>query len=214
MKDIITLENSHDVIKEVETAFFDIPFENSQFQTECFVIAGQITPERAYRAIGLRMHAKLRALNEARFARMKEQVDLDEIEHKLNSGTLSQFDIRREQIKKQEILSTRNWTDKLINDAISELNILYKHFKSLPKYTREQFEAGEKLHFEQRLNRQALGLEGAKESLINMNEDIQAISEYEQKVLQLQDSATDSLLLELSQSMPNLLVQKQKEYQK
>lgn len=203
----VTYENAQDVIKEIEEAFFDIPFENSHFQTESFVIGSQITPERAYRAIGLRMHAKLRALNEAKFGRMKEQIDLDEIEHKLNSGELNQFDRRREEIKKLEILSHRNWTDKLINDAISELNVLYKHFKSLPKYTREQFEQGEKLHYEQRLNRQALGLEGAKESIINMNEDILAIRNYEEKVLQLENASTETLL-QLSHNMSNLLKEK------
>lgn len=204
----VTYENSQDVIAEIEQAFFDIPFENSAFQTEAFVIGGQITPERAYRSIGLRMHAKLRALNEAKFGRMKEEVDLDEIEHKLNSGELNQFDRRREEIKKQQILSQRNWTDKLINDAISELNVLYKHFKSLPKFTREQFEQGEKLHYEQRLNRQVLGLEGAKESLINMNEDIHAIKSYEEKVLQLENTSNSDDLLKLSYGLSNLLKEK------
>jgi hypothetical protein len=206
MRDLVTYENAEDVIQEVEDAFFDIPFENSKFQTEAFVIGGQITPERAYRAIGLRMHSKLRALNEAKFGRMKEQVDLDEIDHKLANENLSPFDRRREEIKKQELLSHRRWTDKLINDAISELNVLYKHFKSLPKYTRAQFEAGERLHFEQRLNRQVLGLEGAKESLINMNEDLQAIAHYEEQVSQLESSLSDVMLIELSKTLPNILV--------
>lgn len=205
MKDLVTFENAQDVIQEVEDAFFDIPFENSKFQTESFVIGGQITPERAYRAIGLRMHAKLRALNEAKFGRMKEQVDIDEIDYKLANESLSPFDRRREEIKKQEILSRRAWTDKLINDAISELNVLYKHFKALPKYTREQFEEGERLHFEQRLNRQALGLEGAKESLINMNDDVRAIAQYEEKVAMLENNASTASLLELSRSLPNIL---------
>ena len=210
MNNIITVENSQDVIKEVEDAFFDIPFENSRFQTESFVIGGQITPERAYRAIGLRMHAKLRALNEAKFGRMKEQVDLDEIEYKLQNEQLSPFDRRREEIKKEEIFSRRNWTDKLINDAISELNVLYKHFKALPKYTRDQFESGERLHFEQRLNRQVLGLEGAKESLINMNDDVRALSHYEDSVGKL-ENASDQLLIELSRSLPNILRENAKE---
>lgn len=204
----VTYENSEDVIREIEQAFFDIPFENSKFQTESFVIGGQITPERAYRAIGLRMHAKLRALNEAKFGRMKEQVDLDEIEHKLSSGELNKFDRRREEIKRDQILSNRTWTDKLINDALSELNVLYKHFKALPKYTREQFENGERLHYEQRLNRQVLGLEGAKESLINMREDISALKHYEERVLALENKASDEELLMLSNGLSNLLKEK------
>jgi hypothetical protein len=204
----VTYENSEDVVREIEQAFFDIPFENSKFQTESFVIGGQITPERAYRAIGLRMHAKLRALNEAKFGRMKEQVDLEEIEHKLNTGELNKFDRRREEIKREQILSNRTWTDKLINDALSELNVLYKHFKALPKYTREQFENGERLHYEQRLNRQVLGLEGAKESLINMQEDIAALKHYEERVLALENNASNEQLLMLSHGLSNLLKEK------
>lgn len=207
MNNIINQENATDIINEIDKAFYDIPFENSRFQTETFVLASQITPERAYRAIGLRMHAKLRALNEAKYGLMREQIDLDEIEHKLNSGELCQFEYRRETVKREEILSRRNWTNKLINDAITELNVLYHHFSKLPKYTREQFEAGEKLHFEQRLNRAALGLEGAKESLINMNDDIHALKDYEEKFALLENSS-DADLLKLTSSLTNLLKEK------
>lgn len=201
----ITPENAEDIVGEIEQAFYDIPFENSAFQTESFVIASQITPERAYRAIGLRMHSKLSALREAQFGRMKEQVDLDEIDYKLSNPELDQFSRRREEIKKLEILSRRTWTDKLINDAVAELNILYKHFKTLPKYTREQFEQAEKIHFTQKLQRQVVGIEGAKEALINMNEDTLAIQKYEEEVLKLGSSADTGSLLKLTSSLSNIL---------
>jgi hypothetical protein len=202
----ITQDTAENVIKELEDAFYDIPFENSKFQTEAFVIASNITPERAYRSIGLRMMSKLRALNEAKFGKLKQQVDLDEIEHKLADPNLDQFERRRQEIKKQEMSSGNYWSDKLINDAIEELNVLYKHFKTLPKFTREQFESAEKLHFEQRLNRQVLGLSGAKESLVNMSDDIRALENYEQKVQELGFTGQDTLKLEdLRNSMANIL---------
>lgn len=206
----ITQANAEDVIVELENAFYDIPFENSQFQTEAFVVAAQITPERAYRAIGLRMMSKLRALNEAKFARMKQQVDIDEIDHKLANENLDPFERRRQEIKRQEILSGNYWSDKLINDAVQELNVLYTHFKTLPKYTREQFEAAEKLHFEQKLNRQVLGLSGAKESLINMSDDIRALEQYEKKAQEIGFDGDAAIQLEdLRNSMQNLLKQEQ-----
>lgn len=204
---IITFENTEDVIGEVEKAFFDIPFENSQFQTECFVLASQITPERAYRALGLRMHSKLSALNEVKFAILRDQIDIDEIDHKLATEDLSVFERRRQELKKQEILSKTSWTNKLINDAITELNILYKHFKALPRYTRQDFESGEKRHFEQKLGRQLAGLEGTKESLINMNEDIKAL-EYFEEVSGLLENSSD--MENLLKSLPNLLKEEQK----
>ena len=61
-----------------------------------------------------------------------------------------------------------------MNDALTELNILYHHFKALPRYTREQFEQGERQHFEVKLQRQAVGMQGALEALENMNTDMPA----------------------------------------
>ena len=40
----VSADNASDVIKEIEDAFWNIPFENSAFQTENFVLAAQITP--------------------------------------------------------------------------------------------------------------------------------------------------------------------------
>lgn len=203
----IKFENTSDIISEIENAFFDIPFDNSNFQTEAFVIGGQITPERAYRAIGLRMYSKLRALNEAKYSKMNTDIDLDEIEYKLANENLSTFDRRRQELKKEQILSELSWHNKLINDAITELNILYGHFKRLPKYTREQFESAERLHFEQRLHRQVLGFEGAKESLVNMNEDLSALKMYEEKVGLLQNISNVDLL-QLTKMLPNMIKEK------
>ena len=180
---VLTEAQIPDVIKELETAFFDIPFENSAFQTEAFVIAAQLTPERAYRAIGLRMSAKLRALNEAKFGRMKEDIDIAELEEKINHPDTSHWDCKRAEIDIQQKLTNRNYTDKLINDALSELNVLYKHFSALPKYTREEFEQGERKHFQARLTRQVQGVNGALESLSNMTDDLVAIEKFEQETL-------------------------------
>jgi len=168
MKDLITTDNTEDVIKEIEEAFFDIPFENSQFQTEHFVINAALTPERAYRAIGLRMNNRLRALREAQFGRMREDIDIEEMEEQLKAYGLSKYSKRRLEIDIQQKLSNRAFTDKLINDAIKELNVLYYHFKRLPRFTREQFEAAEGKYFIESLNRQVKGIVGANESLTNM----------------------------------------------
>jgi hypothetical protein len=181
---VVTEENYVDVIREIEDAFFDIPFENSSFQTEAFVISSQITPARAYRAIGLRMNAKLRALEEAKYGRMKEDIDIEELYEKINDPATSKWDRKRAQIDVEQKLAGRRFTDKLINDALQELNVLYRHFKALPRYTREEFEKEERLHFEQRLQRQIAGIEGAKESLVNMIDDMRSINAFEKEVVE------------------------------
>lgn len=176
-----TVSQVDNIIEEVESAFFDIPFENSAFQTENFVIAGSITPERAYRSIGLRMSAKIRALQEAKISRLNYEVDIDEIAWKIDNAKLDVFDIRRENIKKMQVEAELRFTDKLINDAIVELDVLYKHFKALPKFTREQFEEGERAHFEERLTRDSV-LNASQQSLVNMRDDIEALFFFENEV--------------------------------
>ena len=172
---LVTEETVSTVLAEVQDAFFDIPFENSQFQTENFVIAAQVTPERAYRAIGLRMHSKVQAVLEAKHARAKEDIDIEELQAKIDNPDTSSFDRRRAQLDIDFKLANRPYTDKLMNDALTELNILYSHFQKLPRYTREQFELGEREHFDTKLNRQLTGLQGAAEALVNMEQDLPAM---------------------------------------
>jgi hypothetical protein len=195
----VSADNAADVIREIEAAFFDIPFENSAFQTENFVLAGQITPERAYRAIGLRMHKKLIAVQESLIGQEKGKVEEEEMQEKLNSPDLNKYEKRIMELELQKRQIYKPFQQKLLNDAIAELNVLYKHFKALPKYTRAEFEAGEKRHFLEDLNRQALGLAGAKTSLINMVDDVQSLQKFENDFKLIADNYDTNLLLELTE---------------
>ena len=206
--EIEKIENSNykNILEEVKEAFYDIPFGNSKFQTEAFVISSEITPERAYRAIGLKMLSSIKNLEMMVLNIREAQVDIDEITHKLNMNGVDEFEKRRLEIKREKIITEHGWTNKLINDAIDELDLLYSHFKKFPKFTKEQFEEGERIHFEQRLQRQVVGLEGAKVSLINMNEDFNAFRMFEDGVQKLtHENLNDSTLTALKHSMANFL---------
>ncbi len=205
---LITTDNAEDVIKEVEDAFYNIPFENSAFQTENFVIAGQITPERAYRAIGLRMHKKLIAVQESLIGNEMDKNEEEEIRAKLESPDYNQFEKRKFELELQKKQIYKPFNKKLLNDAIKELNVLYKHFKALPKYTREEFEHGEKRHFLEKLNREALELAGAKESLINMFDDISSIQNFEENFKLVSNNYDSNSLYKLTE---NTLTNVQKE---
>ena len=204
----ISADNAATVIQEIQQAFHDIPFENSAFQTENFVIAGQITPDRAYRAIGLRMHKKLIAVQEALIGKEKGEIEEEELREKIESPNYNRFEKRKFELELQKRQIYKPFTKKLLNDAIAELNILYKHFKALPKYTRAEFEAGEKRHFIEDLNRKALGLDGAKSSLINMIDDVAAIEKFENDFKLIAQNYDTALLLELTE---NSLTNVQKE---
>ena len=180
----ITETNADEAVNEINERFYNIPFENSAFQTENFVIAASITPERAYRSIGLRLSSRLRALQEAKFGAMREQIDIEELQAKIDNPDTSSFDRRRAEIDIMEKLSNRPFTQKLINDAVTECNVLWAHLQKFPKYTRDEFEAGEKEHFTQRLTRAVSNVQGAQESLVNMNTDLPGMLAFEEETVQ------------------------------
>lgn len=159
------------VIQEFQDAFYDIPFGNSKFQIENFVVNSQHTPARMYRAVGLSSSAKIRALREALYSRKKEEIDIEELEEKIADPLTSKFDKRRFQLDIEQKMENREYTKKLVNDALHELSQYYRIFKSLPKLTRPEFEQEEKKHFKIRLNKAVLGIQGARESLDNMGDD-------------------------------------------
>lgn len=177
---LVTEATVPDVLAELQAAFYDIPFENSQFQTEAFVISAQITPERAYRAIGLRMHDRVQAVLEAKHQRAMEDVDIAELRAKIENPATSVYDCQRAELEIQYKLARRPFADKLMNDALAELNVLYAHFQKLPRYDRAQFELGERAHFQEKLERQMKGCVGAAEALTNMTGDMPALTSYEE----------------------------------
>lgn len=208
----INTDNAADVIKEIHNAFWDIPFENSAFQTENFVLAAQITPERAYRAIGLNMIKKLTVVQEVLINREKGKIEDLQMQEKLNSPDLDKYEKRLIELELQKRQINKPFSDKLLNDALVELNLLYTHFKSLPKYTRAEFEAGEQRHFLENLNRQALGLAGAKTSLINMFDDSKALQKFQEDFKLIAQDYDSQLLLELTEkSLTNVTKQTNKE---
>ncbi|MFA5428885.1 MAG: hypothetical protein WC279_11845 [Sulfurimonas sp.] len=152
------------VLSEFDRRFFAIPFGNSDFQNRKFVMEAQYTPERAYRALGLRLADRLNALNEARFNLQRREVDIEELQEKL-AGELPKFDRRRLEIDLAEKQSTANYITKMVNDALAEVATLWGEIQKFPEFTREQFEAAEQQHFEIRLKRQVQGVTGAIDSL-------------------------------------------------
>jgi hypothetical protein len=203
----ITASNAKTILQDLEKAFWDIPFDNSKFQTEMFVIAAQITPERAYRTIGLQMFTKLSALQEAEYQRQMDEIKKDELQYQINDPQTNQFDRRRAELELAKLKQGAIFQNKLENDLIKELNLLYENLQKFPTYTGEQFEAAERIHFEQRLLRETNGLTGAALSLINMREDITELSKYQEQITALPNVTTEQMQILLS-NMANKIVEK------
>ena len=199
----ITFEEKkvYDILNEVEQAYFEIPFGNTRFQQEVFVVAAAITPPRAYRIIGLQLQSILATLKERLHKYKLRAIEIEELEENLQDENLNKFEKRKLELKLEEHFINENWEKKLLNDALEEANFYYSKFKSFPKYTREQFESGEQLYFEQTLSRQLLGLAGAKESIINMLDDSQTIKNFENAVASLPPEKLQEMLMELSTNL-------------
>ena len=188
----------NDLLSEIETAFFDIPFGNTRFQQENFVFASSITPQRAYRTLGLTIHALITTLRDQQLGIMEAKIDIDELLHKLQDPAIDEFEKRRLDIKYLRLTQDSKWREKLINDAIEELKFYYEKFKAFPKFTREEFEQGEKTYFEQSLRRQLVGLTGTKEALMNMTDDIKTMENFEGLIKNLTDETLRQNLLEVA----------------
>jgi hypothetical protein len=208
LNNLVTFENAKDILKDLEKSFWEIPFENSQFQTEMFVIASQQTPERAYRAIGLQMMTKLQAVQEAIYQEEENAIERDELQFKINDPSTDQFEKRRAELKLRQIENGGIFTEKLKHDLLVDLNCLYRNLQKFPKFTQEQFEQSERVHFEQRLLREATGLTGATLSLINMRDDFEALEKYKEQVASLPNPSTNDLL-KLVGEMTNKITERQ-----
>jgi hypothetical protein len=175
MQDLVVAEKKvEDVLAEIEGAFFDVPFGNSDFQMHAFVIAAQQTPGRAYRAIGLELMSKINAVKEFIFSQEKMKIDLEELEYKIALDSTSEFDRRRHRLEITRLQSGQAWQNKLLNDQMHLLDLLYAEFKKFPRYDRAKFEGEEAGHFDARLKRQ-IERSGAVESLDNMHIDMKAM---------------------------------------
>lgn len=183
----LSVDDISNVLTQLETAFYDIPFENSDFQNRAFVVAAQQTPARAYRAIGLRMFSKIRAVKEYKFQQERNQIDIEEKEAKIADPDTSDFDRRRLRLDIMQIQDGQAWGEKLLNDALRELDCLYAEFNKLPRYNREQFELEERKHFDARMERQ-IKYPGPHESLANMHSDlVEWDSRIRESMAQIQD---------------------------
>jgi hypothetical protein len=194
----LTLQNTDSILKEIKDAFFDIPFSNTKFQTEMFVIAAQITPARAYKTIGMQLLVLIESVKSKIYDQEIDNIKVEQLKEEINSGNLNKYDKRIKEIELERKQNEIHSHNKYLNDALHEMNVLYSHLQKFPKYTREEFEAQEYLYFEQSLQRQILGLTGAKEALINMIDDKKTIEQFEKMYAELPHDKKKEMLNDIT----------------
>jgi hypothetical protein len=164
----LSQEDIPTVLDDIEQAFFDIPFENSLYQNRKFVIAAQKTPARAYRTIGLRLFGKIQDIQSTLENIELAKIDVEENEYRMSLDSVSDFEKRRLAVKNAAIRAGLRWNKKLLNDALVDIGYMYSELKKFPRYTREEFESEEALHFQLDLEQQASVPHAAVDSLTNM----------------------------------------------
>jgi len=127
-----------------------VPFGNSVFQIQHF-IADQETPERKYRNVLLQWDSKMKAMKECQFRRKRKEIDIAEIEYKLEKGQLSEFDRKRLEIDLEEAEYGLEEEIKLIEDCIIEIKTYEDIISNLPEFTRAEFEKSERQYWKMRL---------------------------------------------------------------
>lgn len=167
---LIDINTIFELDVKLNERFKDIPFGNSQFQVENFIINAQLTPARAYRSIGLNLSKCLQALKVAYFGYQRNLIDIAELEDKVGSVASNKYEKQRNELALEEKRSGEAHLVKLVEDAAKEASFYVKILDKFPKYTKEQFEREESEHFKKKLKLQSHGITGALESLFCMRE--------------------------------------------
>ena len=142
----------------------EVPWGNSDWQNKNAVVNSELTPERAYRHASLRIMNRLQALNECYYTLKKDNLLIKKYKTQILK---EDNEIEREllQLEVDKLLSNRPYTQKLVIDAIKEIESLSPIIQSIGKLTRDKFEAAEDQHFKVRYenlltkNEALLGLE-------------------------------------------------------
>lgn len=167
MTSLVTIENSNDKLVELHKRLWEIPFDNSQFQNEHFVLNASLTKERAYRAAALKLQSKLNALIEAGFQRRRDNIEIQKLQRSIEKET-DELEKELLQISIDEIKAKMFYKEKLAHDAMVEANQMLEFINSCPEYSRQDFENAERNHFEVRLTKELQGITGAAKSLEDM----------------------------------------------
>lgn len=126
----------------------NVPFGNSVFQIENFT-AGKESPQRRYRHCLLQLNQKYNTLKECEFRHKRYDVDINELKNKLKK--VQGFEKQRIEIDLEEKEHHLNIELKLIEDCLFEVAAYKRVLKTLPEYTRQEFEEAEQGYWKNRL---------------------------------------------------------------
>lgn len=119
----------------------EIPFENSNVQTDN-VINSALTPERAFRQLGIRFMKRWNDLKICSIERRKSEIKVEKMKKELVKIT-DELDREELQLEIEKIKTNWPYEDKLANDCKAELLHIVKRLQQFPCYDRKMFEEAE-----------------------------------------------------------------------
>ena len=125
----------------------DIPFGYSVYQIK--TLMAKETPERQYRNAALQLRQKIIAMKDCEWRRKRFEIDIAEIQEKLLSKT-DTFEGQRLQVDLEEKQFLLGNEIKLIKDCLIEIAVYREILKTLPKFSRQDFEKAEPVYWKNR----------------------------------------------------------------
>lgn len=141
----------NDRIKKLKDKMRHVPFGNSDFQNRHFT-NGQESPERRFRHCLLQINQKVQALEACSFRRRRIEIDIAEINYKIKHEESDTYATARLEIDKEEKECALEAEEKLIEDAMIEIETYENILDGLPdNITRKIFEEAELGYWKKRL---------------------------------------------------------------
>lgn len=150
----------------------EVPWGNSDWQNQQTIINRELTPERAYRHASIRIMNRFEALKETYYSIQKNKIEIKKLERLLAAET-DELEHELLQLEIQHKTSGDRNQEKLIKDAIREIESLAPVILAMGKLSREQFEQAEAKHFELKYRNQVMNKSDSLLGLEAMGVDIQ-----------------------------------------
>lgn len=187
--------NINEIAKDIQERAFDIPFGNSDFQENVHT-QGSLTPGREYRHLLLQCNKYVKAIKHNEFQHRRKRLDIEEAKEKLSklSPESDYHEYNRILIDLEEFEFEEGNLKHLLADALHSLNNVYSQLKSCHKYTREEFELEEEIHYRLKFKNDLEGKVGAAGHLHTLNAGANQLEDFKQnKHLLLPENLTETV---------------------
>jgi hypothetical protein len=167
------IQKYSNVIENINQRYQDIPFGNSKWQMDSLIAAEQ-TPERAYRHLLINFQKRFNDLKSCSINRRKAENKVKQIQRQIEKET-DELILEELSLEIEEITCGWEYENKLAKDCVVELEYMNSMIEKLPRFTKDEFEAGENEHFKLRNKESNMQLVSSIKNNLLVNKEINLI---------------------------------------